>query len=145
MASLNGGLGQHSIYLCVARGTGAAVQDLTVTYPDKKEMPPAGFHQVKHTPFGSKANLNYGSEGPCMYLCYRPQVMPVVRSLLAQAPSDRSGLQVGRFLALLTECLYSGDQKVHTHTHMCAHTCTLMLLHPNTLTLLHSHTLTNTL
>jgi hypothetical protein len=92
-----------------------------------------GFHEVKHTPFGNKADLNISAqllandgintqENHSIFLCFRPNLFPVVSSYLpfiatlaATSPTPLtlySFTLYARTLALLTAMLYGYDQKM---------------------------------
>jgi len=132
----------RQVYLCVHRGEGAPIADLGVVFQEKREVLPAGFHAVTHTPFGNRADLNAAlnaqpldaqqaagssaqqqQQSQAVYVCFRPHVTPVLQgylSLLADptgaADSASRGLLLhAKVLALLTACLYSADQKMVLH------------------------------
>lgn len=113
LASLNGGAGNYSIYLCVHRGNGAPIQDISVIFPDKKEVLPPGFHAVKHTPFGNKANLNSGTEGDQVYLCFRPDCQPILDKFEALRKDQNADIRLAaQCVSVLVECFYSYNSQV---------------------------------
>jgi len=72
VADINSGTGGRSVFLCTHRGEGAPIADIAVIFREKKETLPSSYHEVKHTPFGSKADLNSGQDGQTIFLVFRP-------------------------------------------------------------------------
>jgi Sec7 domain/Mon2/Sec7/BIG1-like, HUS domain/FYVE zinc finger len=112
-ANLNSGTAGHWIYLAVHRDCGPPITDIGVLIADRKETLPAGYHQVIHTPFGHLADLNSGSDGTPIFVCFRTAPQPILHVLetLEHQDSDTNALPA-RFLACLSMIMYSANQRL---------------------------------
>lgn len=115
-ADLNSGSGSgRKIFLGIHRGEGPYISDIGVILTEKKEVCPSGYHEVKHTPFGNKADVNSGTDGAAIYLCYRPYIpFALARFQLACASPGMTLTPIeewfARTLACLTAALYTNNQ-----------------------------------
>jgi hypothetical protein len=130
----NGNNNAKQPYLSYYRGEGAPIIHIGLMNKDKKSSLPGGWHEVKHTPFGNRADLNpnnsnldNNSINNPTFLCFQPNVnIPLKKyqstqeNLICSLESankekkDQSELShviaaYSRLLACLTACLYSYD------------------------------------
>eukprot|EP01102_Stenamoeba_stenopodia_P013885 TRINITY_DN4553_c0_g1_i2.p1 TRINITY_DN4553_c0_g1~~TRINITY_DN4553_c0_g1_i2.p1 ORF type:complete len:956 (-),score=163.62 TRINITY_DN4553_c0_g1_i2:90-2846(-) len=74
-ANICKGSGMHRIFIAVRRSNeGPCISDIKIISPDRKESPPPGFNLLSSTPTGYDANLNAGTNGSRLYLCYKKSV-----------------------------------------------------------------------
>ncbi|DAZ99383.1 TPA: hypothetical protein N0F65_005285 [Lagenidium giganteum] len=64
----------EKIYLCYKRSFSSSIVDIAVVFPKKGEKVPYGFMKVDKTPDGHPADLNSGSGGTEIFLCYRKKL-----------------------------------------------------------------------
>eukprot|EP00456_Euglypha_rotunda_P065194 TRINITY_DN55789_c0_g1_i2.p1 TRINITY_DN55789_c0_g1~~TRINITY_DN55789_c0_g1_i2.p1 ORF type:complete len:222 (+),score=19.66 TRINITY_DN55789_c0_g1_i2:56-667(+) len=114
VANLNVGVqGGNQIFLCLHRGDGAPLSDIAISSPDTESEPlPTGFHEVKYTPFGNKANLNTGGRGPQLLLAFRPSIVPVFKRFQLERSASQEEVTQSRCLALLMASCFSYDEKL---------------------------------
>ena len=111
-------------YLAFTRGDGAPLTDISLISRQYGEKLPAGWHEVKTTQVGTKADLNaVPAEGQNLYLCYRVDVQPIVEKWRALDRGDVDGdgeerlyPAYLRLLCALSVLLYSFDQKIALYT-----------------------------
>lgn len=73
-ANLNTGNQGKPVYLCVYRGDGAPVTEISFAFKDTKYKPkpvPYDFHEIKMTVGGELANLNVGTSGMKIHVCFK--------------------------------------------------------------------------
>jgi len=74
--NLNSGTSAERIFLCYKKDKhGNPLTDLQIILPGKGEEPPKNFNLVDKSPSGRAANLNAGTGGGSIFLCYR-QIFP---------------------------------------------------------------------
>ncbi len=79
-ANLNHGNAGHHIFLCVQRGAsgvgggGIPIIDVALFNPRKEGTVPRGYAIVSRTPNGRVANVNKGTDGEELFICYRPGI-----------------------------------------------------------------------
>lgn len=70
--NLNSGTSSERIFLCYKKDkSGNPITDLTVIFPGKSEEPPKSFNLIEKSPTNIPANLNTGTVGGRIFLCYR--------------------------------------------------------------------------
>jgi len=100
----------RQVYLAFHRGDGAPIYDLSIAYHERNrnEVLPIGYHELKHTPFGNRADLNYATGNlseinfnsssssasnvanqQAVYICFRPHATPVLQSYLPLMADER--------------------------------------------------------
>lgn len=70
VANLNSGSGGLQAFLCFKRGRGPPITNIAVQFPSKGEVVPPGYIKLENTPSDFDADLNSGSGGVPVYLCY---------------------------------------------------------------------------
>jgi hypothetical protein len=72
VCNVNTGTSAERIFLCYKKErSGSAITDLLVMFPGKQEFPPKNYNLLETSPSGIPANLNAGTGGGRVYLCYR--------------------------------------------------------------------------
>ena len=109
-------------YLAYTRGDGAPLTDLSLISRQHAEKLPHGWHEVKTTQVGERADLNpLAAAGQELFLCYRVDVEAIVAKWRALDRGEEEGVEpmYGSYLRLLcalSVLLYSYDQKLVLYT-----------------------------
>lgn len=74
--NLNSGTSAERIFLCYKKDKSAnPITDLVVIFPGKNEEPPKSFNLIEKSPTGLPANLNTGTVGGRIFVCYRQSLI----------------------------------------------------------------------
>lgn len=112
-ADLNAGVGPK-VNLCTFHGSGPPISSIGIVFGDKKDRkvgPSVGYHEIRLTPLGAKANLSDGTEGVPVFACFRPNITCVLKQYQKYSCPTQT-VHYSECLATLMTCLYSFDQKV---------------------------------
>ncbi len=108
------------VSFCSLQDLGAPVMEISLIFPEKKEVLPEGWQIVKLSTNGQNADVNVANlqHRPHLltaYLCYRPNLAYVLRRFRTAA-SGPAELHTAQCLALLVAALYCQDAKLVTTT-----------------------------
>jgi hypothetical protein len=106
VCNVNTGTSAERIFLCYKKERiGNPITDILVMFPGKSEAPPPNYFLLDNSPSGIPANLNAGTGGGRVYLCYRqifaqymclenelspPTDSPTQSRIIAQKKSSKS-------------------------------------------------------
>lgn len=74
--NLNSGTSAERIFLCYKKDKAAnPITDIVVIFPGKSEEPPKSFNLIEKSPTNLPANLNTGTVGGRIFVCYRQSLV----------------------------------------------------------------------
>lgn len=129
-ANLNGGGNGRQIFLCtrsaITQSTPSVqsipyLDDIGVVVVERKEKTPAGYHLLRHTPFGSSADMNSGTVGHPLFLCYHLNIAPLLARYAAYIEGEKEHLSVedlhyhsifARTFAIMSAALFSPRKQI---------------------------------
>lgn len=110
---LNSGSGPK-VMLSYIRGEGAPLSDISIVFRERESsrypLDP-GWHEVRYTPAGGRANVSSGTEGVPCFFCVRPDLEPALVPFrnLRHSPELKGYSECMRALVM---CLYSSEPKM---------------------------------